>query len=35
VLFTASEGAGEHCEAGGREIFFQKMFAWLDPIMSR
>lgn len=22
VLFTASEGAGEHCEAGGREVFF-------------
>lgn len=33
VLFTASEGAGEHCEAGGREVFFQKVFDWLDPIM--
>lgn len=35
VLFTASEGAGEHCETGGREVFFQKMFDWLDPIMAR
>jgi hypothetical protein len=35
VLFTASEGAGEHCEAGAREVFFQKMFGWLDPIMAR
>ena len=34
VLFTASEGAGEHCEAGGREVFFQKTFDWLDPIMA-
>jgi pimeloyl-ACP methyl ester carboxylesterase len=33
VLFTASEGAGEHCEAGGREVFFQRMFDWLDPII--
>jgi hypothetical protein len=35
VLFTTSEGAGEHCEAGAREVFFQKMFDWLDPIMAR
>jgi len=35
VLFTTSEGAGEHCEAGGREVFFQKTFDWLDPIMAR
>jgi pimeloyl-ACP methyl ester carboxylesterase len=35
VLFAASEGAGEHCEAGAREVFFQKMFGWLDPIMAR
>jgi pimeloyl-ACP methyl ester carboxylesterase len=34
VLFAANEGAGEHCEAGGREVFFQKMFDWLDPIMA-
>jgi pimeloyl-ACP methyl ester carboxylesterase len=34
VLFAASEGAGEHCEAGAREVFFQKMFGWLDPIMA-
>ena len=35
VLFRASEGAGEHCEAGAREVFFQKMFDWLDPILAR
>ena len=35
ALFTTSEGAGEHCEAGGREVFFQKMFGWLDPILTR
>ena len=35
VLFTASEGAGEHCEAGAREVFCQKMFGWLDSIMTR
>jgi hypothetical protein len=31
VLFAASEGAGEHCEAGAREVFFQKMFGWFVP----
>ena len=35
VLFAASEGAGEHCEAGAREVFFQRMFDWLDPIMGQ
>jgi len=35
VLFAASEGAGEHCEAGAREVFFQKMFDWLDLILAR
>jgi hypothetical protein len=25
VLFAASEGAGEHCETGAREVFFQKI----------
>ena len=35
VLFAASEGAGEHCEAGAREVFFQKMFDWLDQILAR
>ena len=35
VLFAASEGAGEHCEAGAREVFFQKMFDWLDSILAR
>jgi alpha-beta hydrolase superfamily lysophospholipase len=35
VLFTASEGAGEHCEAGAREVFFQRMFDWLDRILTQ
>jgi len=35
VLFAANEGAGEHCEAGAREVFFQKMFDWLDSILAR
>jgi len=35
VLFTAADGAGEHCEAGAREVFFQRMFDWLDPIVGQ
>jgi len=35
VLFAASEGAGEHCEAGARQVFFQRMFDWLDPITAQ
>src|SRR5215475_4218256 len=35
VLFATSEGDGEHCEAGAREVFFQKMFDWLDPIVAQ
>jgi dienelactone hydrolase len=34
VLFAVDEGAGEHCEADAREVFFQKMFDWLDPILA-
>jgi hypothetical protein len=35
TLFAANEGAGEHCEAGAREVFLQRMFDWLDPILTR
>ena len=35
VLFAAKDGAGEHCEAGAREVFFQTMFDWLDPILAQ
>jgi pimeloyl-ACP methyl ester carboxylesterase len=35
VLFAVNEGAGEHCEAAAREVFFQRMFDWLDPILDR
>jgi len=35
VLFAAADGAGEHCEAGAREVYFQRMFDWLDPIVGQ
>jgi len=35
VTFSAEEGAGEHCEAGAREVFNQRAFDWLDEIMRR
>src|SRR5215471_8377422 len=35
VLFAASEGAGEHCEAGAREVFVRRMFDWLDPLLAQ
>jgi pimeloyl-ACP methyl ester carboxylesterase len=30
--FKASEGAGEHCEAGARSVFNQHAFDWLDAV---
>jgi alpha-beta hydrolase superfamily lysophospholipase len=33
LRFTAAEGAGDHCEAGGRLLFHARTFAWLDPIL--
>jgi pimeloyl-ACP methyl ester carboxylesterase len=30
VTFTASEGAGDHCEAGARTLFHARSFGWLD-----
>jgi len=32
LRFLGSEGAGAHCEMGGRALFHQKVFAWLDGI---
>jgi len=29
LRFLGSEGAGAHCEMGGRALFHQKVFAWL------
>lgn len=33
VLFTAAEGAGDHCEAGARLLYHARSFGWLDQIM--
>jgi alpha-beta hydrolase superfamily lysophospholipase len=30
ILFTAAEGAGDHCEAGARTLFDACAFGWLD-----
>jgi pimeloyl-ACP methyl ester carboxylesterase len=33
IIFTAAEGAGEHCEAGARSLFHQRAFDWLDNVL--
>lgn len=35
ITFTASEGAGTHCEAGARAVFNQRVFDWLDRVLER
>jgi len=30
VRFTATEGAGDHCEAGARTLYHARSFTWLD-----
>jgi pimeloyl-ACP methyl ester carboxylesterase len=30
ITFTASEGAGDHCEAGARTLYHARSFGWLD-----
>lgn len=35
IFLRRGEGGGEHCEAGARDVFFQRMFDWLDPILAR
>ena len=32
ISFATTEDAGEHCEAGGRALFNQRAFDWLDEI---
>ncbi|WP_026988357.1 alpha/beta hydrolase family protein [Fodinicurvata fenggangensis] len=32
--FTKAEGAGGHCEGMGREIFDERVFAWLDDVFT-
>lgn len=31
--FTKAEGAGGHCEGMGRELFDERVFAWLDNVL--
>lgn len=33
MTFTDAEGAGEHCEIGGRSLFHQRTFDWLDATL--
>ena len=33
LRFTAAEGAGGHCEGMGREIFDERVYAWLDRVL--
>jgi pimeloyl-ACP methyl ester carboxylesterase len=33
ILFTAAEGAGDHCEAGARLLFHARAFGWLDALL--
>jgi alpha-beta hydrolase superfamily lysophospholipase len=32
VRFTTAEGAGDHCEAGARSVYFQRAYDWLDQV---
>ncbi len=34
MLFTAADGAGDHCEAGARTWFNQRAFDWLDQVLA-
>jgi hypothetical protein len=33
VRFAASDGAGDHCEAGARTLYHARSFGWLDPLL--
>lgn len=33
VRFTEAEGAGDHCEAGNRSLYDQRVFDWLDDVV--
>jgi pimeloyl-ACP methyl ester carboxylesterase len=35
VRFTATEGAGGHCEATSRRLFHQRVYDWLDETLAR
>jgi hypothetical protein len=34
ILFTVEEGADEHCQEGALLLSHQKIFDWLDGILS-
>ena len=34
VKFKADEGAGDHCEAGARDLFNQRALDWLDEVLA-
>jgi pimeloyl-ACP methyl ester carboxylesterase len=34
MVFSAKEGAGAHCEAGGRMLFNQRALDWLDCVLA-
>jgi alpha-beta hydrolase superfamily lysophospholipase len=35
VTFRAADGAGDHCEAGARELYHAASFGWLDGVLQR
>lgn len=35
LRFTAAEGAGGHCECGGRVLVNQRVFDWLDTVLAQ
>jgi pimeloyl-ACP methyl ester carboxylesterase len=34
IRFTTAEGAGDHCEALARSVYFQRVYDWLDGVLS-
>jgi pimeloyl-ACP methyl ester carboxylesterase len=34
IRFTAAEGAGGHCEGAARILYHQRVFDWLDEVLS-
>jgi alpha-beta hydrolase superfamily lysophospholipase len=35
IRFSAAEGAGDHCEASARSVYFQRAYDWLDSVFGR
>jgi hypothetical protein len=34
VEFRAADGAGEHCHAGARHLYHERVFTWLDHVLT-